>query len=58
MAKCRMKKFMRDFRLLLMNKVTKTAELPKTIIVKSIQSTVNCSVFKENKTFKINKMII
>lgn len=46
MAKCLMKKFIRDFRLLLISKVTRTAVLPRTMTAKSIHNTVNCSVCK------------
>lgn len=46
MAKCLMKKFIRDFRLLFISKVTRTAVLPRTMTAKSIHNTVNCSVCK------------
>jgi len=48
-ARCLMKKFIRDLRLLLMNKVTRTAELPRTMTESSIHNTVNCSVYNEKK---------
>lgn len=44
MAKCLMKKFIRDFRLLLISKVTRTAVFPRTMTANSIHNTVNCSV--------------
>lgn len=44
MAKCFMKKFIRDFRLLLISRVTRTAVFPRTMTANSIHNTVNCSV--------------
>lgn len=44
MARCLMKKFILDLRLLVEKSVIKTAEFPSTMTVNKIHKTVNCSV--------------